>query len=70
MVLQMSLVPGLHDIHRHVFLGWEGKESTCHHDHQLKFNQKNVDMRDLRKIGDSILQGSDDASTGKKLPLS
>jgi len=74
MVLQMSLVPGFSDlIHRHcidVLVGLEEKESTCHHDFPLKCQHRiNVDMRDLRKIGESTLQGSDDASTGKKLPL-
>jgi hypothetical protein len=70
----MSLVPGFPDlIHRqciYVLVGWEEKESTCQQDHQFKCkNRINVDMRDLRKIGESVLQGSDDASTGKMLPL-
>jgi hypothetical protein len=71
----MSLVPGFPGlIHRHgidVLVGWEGKESTCHRDDRLKCKyRRNADMGDLRKIGDSVLQGSDDASTSKKLPLS
>jgi len=54
--------PGLPDlIHRHcidVLVGWEGKETTRHQDHQLKCkHRRNVDKRDVRKIGESILQG-------------
>ena len=74
MVLQMSLVQGFPDlIHRQridVLVASVGKESTCHQDHQLKCKyRRHVDKRDLRKIGDSNHQGSDDAFTGKKLPL-
>jgi len=70
----MSLVPGLPDlIHRHgidVLVGWEEKETTCHQDNQLKCKHRwNVVKRDVRKIGESIFQGSDEASTGKRLPL-